>query len=186
VRFKETGDGRSSQAALQPEVSLSLLQWETLEVFLNSDRQLLAGEGSVEMLFGAEDSRCFVRWFAGFCDQEEWDSLRSSYALDRFQKLSHIQLLALVVANDQIGFVLLGRLECPVFIRRVRHLVSIADQRLSHRRNGQKVVIDDEDLLRRSFSHINQVLRLEFSLWSAHINIKTCSSGSWIPFFLEI
>ena len=60
MRFKETRDRRPSQEAILPNVSLSLLQRETLEVFLNSDRQLLAGEGFAKVLFRPKDARSLV------------------------------------------------------------------------------------------------------------------------------
>ena len=51
---------RGRQEALPLRVYLSLLRWETLDVFLDSNRQLLSRERSVEVLFRAEDPRLFV------------------------------------------------------------------------------------------------------------------------------
>ena len=73
--------------------------------------------------------------------------------MDRFQELSHIQLLALVVTDDEIWLVLFGCFECPVFICCVHDLVSVPEKRLSHRRNAQNIVIDNEDFLRIEFWH---------------------------------
>lgn len=48
------------EVALPRCTCLYLLRGEALEVFLDSDRQLLAREGSVEVLFGAKDSGFFA------------------------------------------------------------------------------------------------------------------------------
>jgi hypothetical protein len=178
VRFKETEVRGWSHEAIPPRVSLSLLQWETLEVLLNRNRQLLASEWSVKMLLGTQDSRFSARRFTRFCNQEEWDSPRRSYVLDRLQELLYIQFLAFSVADDKIGLVLLGGFECLLFIRGVHDLVSIADQRLSHRRNGQEVIVDNQNLFWRWVSHSNQDLLFEFVLCTTYINVKTCSQSS--------
>ena len=80
--------------------------------------------------------------------------MRGSNVLYRLQELFHIELFALIITDDEIGFLFFGRFERPLFIGRVNHLIPVPEERLRHRRNAQQIVIDNEYFLRLDFSHL--------------------------------